>query len=165
MRKKTVEFPCSICHKNVSNNARAILCECCNLWSHAKCNKIDSKDYKNYQTDEKRSFFCMKCNEKIIPFAKLNDFEFDSVVKKGDLFPKRNVNFTNFAPSQYQKAMFNKLNKEIEDYNSRLANDESESDYIQPLTCNYYDTPEFVESDFNESFYSTFEYSFNSTAY
>ena len=101
MRKKTVAFPCSICYKNVSENARAIFCECCNLWSHTKCNKIDSKDYKNYQTDRKRSFYCMKCNEKIIPFAKLNDFEFDSVVKKGDLFPNKrnNVNFTNFAPS------------------------------------------------------------------
>ena len=80
MRKKTVDFPCSVCNKNVRSNARAILCECCNLWSHTKCNNIDSKDYKSYQIDENRSFHCKKCNEKIIPFAKLNDFEFDSVV-------------------------------------------------------------------------------------
>ena len=125
------------------------MCDCCNLWSHTKCNNIDCKDYKSYQNDENRSFFCKKCNEKIIPFAKLNDSEYDSVVTKGDLLPRRNVNFTNFAPSQYQKAMFDKLNKEIEDYNFRLANDESESDYNHPLTCNYYDVPEFVECEFN----------------
>ena len=45
--------------------------------------------------------------------------------------------------------MFNKLNQEINEYNTRVINEENESDYNQPVTCNYYSIKEFTECKFN----------------
>ena len=47
--------------------------------------------------------------------------------------------------------MFDKLNIEIEEYNSRVINNENESEYNNPLTCNYYDIDEFTKCKFNSS--------------
>ena len=48
---------------------------------------------------------------------KLNDFEFDSFIEKGI----DNVQFTNFTPTVAQQEMFDRLNSEIEDYNTRVC--------------------------------------------
>ena len=148
---KKVEFPCSICSKNVSNNHLAIECTHCNLWSHNKCNNIDKKTYKNYQLNPDLSFYCLKCKEDIIPFMRLNDYEFDRFIKKDEMLPKNNIKFTNFTPTLSQKEMFDKLNQEIEEYNTRVINEDNESDYNHPITCNYYDVEEFIACKFNSS--------------
>ena len=144
---KKVDFPCSICNKNVNNNHLAIECTHCNLWSHIKCNKIDKKQNRDHQLDPDFSFCCLKCKEDIIPFMGLNDYEFDSFIKKDGSFPKHNIKFTNFTLSQQE--MFNKLNQGINEYNTRVINEENESDYNQPVTCNYNSIKEFTECKFN----------------
>ena len=80
---------------------------------------------------------------------RLNDYEFDSFIKKDGSFPKHNIKFTNFTPTLSQQEMFNKLNQEINEYNTRVINEENESDYNQPVTCNYYSIKEFTECKFN----------------
>ena len=93
----------------------------------------------------------MKCKEEVIPFMKLNDYEFKSLMKNGEIIPNVNIKFTNFTPSLSQKEMFDKLNSEIDDYNSRIINEETESDFNQTINCNYYDTHEFIKSEFNSN--------------
>ena len=80
---------------------------------------------------------------------RLNDYEFDSFIKKDGSFPKHNIKFTNFTPTLSQQEMFNKLNQEINEYKTRVINEENESDYNQPVTCNYYSIKEFTECKFN----------------
>ena len=93
--KKKPEYPCSVCGKNVNNNNLAILCMHCKLWSHNKCNNIKIKHYREHQLNPELPFNCIRCNENIFPFMKLNDFEFDSFLKKGI----DNVQLTNFSGS------------------------------------------------------------------
>ena len=58
---------------------------------------------------------------------RLNDYEFDRFNKKDEMFPKNNIKFTNFTPTLSQKEMFDKLNQEIEEYNTRVINEDNES--------------------------------------
>ena len=150
-KTKIVAYPCSICSKNVNNNHLAIECINCNLWSHIKCNNVDRKQYRNYQLNPELTFYCMNCKEDIIPFMRLNDYEFDSVINNGETLSKNKIKFNNFTPSLSQQEMFDKLNNEIEEYNIRVMNDEIESDYSYPLTCNYYGVDEFINCKFNPS--------------
>ena len=149
--KKITEFPCSVCRKNVSDNHLAILCTHCKLWSHNKCNNIEKAQYREHEMNPDLAFYCIKCKEDITPFMRLNNYEFDSMLKNGEITSKNNIKFGNFTPSSSQKEMFDKLNNEIEDYNSRVVNEETESDYNHPLTCNYYGVDEFLNSKFNSS--------------
>ena len=148
MCKISNEVKCSICYQNVKNNQHAIMCSNCDLWSHTKCNYIDKKQYKEYQLNPHLIFYCLKCKEDFIPFMSLNDHEFDNAVKKGEML-SQNITFTNFSPSVSQKEMFDKLNKEIDEYNTTVINNETESDYNHPITCNYYDVNEFKSCKFD----------------
>ena len=40
-----VDFPCSICNCKVKHNDKAILCTCCDLWVHIRCNNISVNEY------------------------------------------------------------------------------------------------------------------------
>ena len=82
-KNKKPVYPCSVCDKNVNNNHLAIECTHCNLWSHNKCNNIDKKQYIVFQSYPDLPYYCIKCKEDILPFMKLNDYEFDSFIKKG----------------------------------------------------------------------------------
>ena len=48
-KKKKINYPCSVCEKNVNNNHLAILCTTCNFWTHNKCNNVGIKQYKLHQ--------------------------------------------------------------------------------------------------------------------
>ena len=76
---------------------------------------------------------------------KLNDYEFFNFAKKG----LNNVNYNNFTPTIAQQEIYDRLNSEIEDYNSRVINGESELDFNEQLTCNYYDVDEFRNCKFS----------------
>ena len=34
---QTVDFPCSVCGNNVSNNDKAVCCDSCDMWVHVSC--------------------------------------------------------------------------------------------------------------------------------
>ena len=44
---------CKVCFKMVAANHHAIECNICLKWVHIRYNKLDKKDYNNYQEDEK----------------------------------------------------------------------------------------------------------------
>ena len=64
-------FPCGICNKNISINHKSVKCSICNHMLcykiHTKCNKIDNATYE-INKENYDPFFCLKCQEEIIPF-------------------------------------------------------------------------------------------------
>ena len=76
---------------------------------------------------------------------KLSDYEFFNFVKKG----LNNVNYNNFTPTIAQHEIYDRLNSAIEDYNRRVINGESELNFNEQLTRNYYDVDEFQNCKFS----------------
>ena len=93
-KKKKPVFPCSVCRKNVNNNHLAIFCTHCNHWSHNICNNIDKKQYRLFQLNPDLTYNCIKCNEDIIPFMRLNDYESESKLKDD---PVLNISITGYS--------------------------------------------------------------------
>ena len=153
-RSKVIEFPCSVCRKNVNNNHPAMVCSHCGLWSHNKCNNIDKTHYRLHQLNEELTFHCVKCVEDILPFMSLNDIEYTNFMVNGGTPSANNVTFTNFDPTNTQKQLFDKLNQEINDYNTRAMDDDNEPDFDQLLPCNYYDVKEFTDCKFDKNSFS-----------
>ena len=85
---------------------------------------MDKKLYLIHQHNPNLPFYCIKCNGDIIPFMKLNNFEFDSFIN--NKYPC-NTDFHNYTPTLFQQNMFDKLNTEIDEYNNK-ADIESETD-------------------------------------
>ena len=46
-----LKYPCSVCHKNVNKNHKAIEYTNFYSWSHIKCNNGDQKQYNFYQNN------------------------------------------------------------------------------------------------------------------
>ena len=40
------QFPCSVCHKSISDKENLIFCDLCKLWVHIKCNNLNYVDYR-----------------------------------------------------------------------------------------------------------------------
>ena len=55
-----VTDPCGLCLKTCRRNQRAIQCDMCDIWYHAKCVNMSKADYLE-QTDESKSWECNKC--------------------------------------------------------------------------------------------------------
>ena len=149
MKTTKVKYPCSICSNNVHNNHLAIECSNCNLWSHIKCNNISRKQYKFYQENADEIFFCLKCLEEEIPFTKLNDNEFETFLKFDIVESENDINIR-LKPSLTQQVIIDKLNSLI-DQNNNCNNDESVSEYDQPISCSYYSCDEFIKANFKSS--------------
>ena len=71
---KMVKFPCVICQKAVVTKQKAICCDLCNKWIHIGCNNINKTIYIQIQHSDK-SWFCMPCLKKEVPFNTLTDHE------------------------------------------------------------------------------------------
>ena len=138
-------FPCSVCAKNVKDNQPAILCSCCSLWSHNKCNNINKKEYKFYQDNTEEIFLCRQCRDNSLPFSKLNDIELAHINKYG--INEDNINLS-LNPTPAQQAIIDKLNNYITQANTDDSLDSSESELEQPLTCSYFSCDDFVRAKF-----------------
>ena len=66
-----------ICKTSVNTRDNAIVCDICNSWVHIRCNWLDKKDYKAFQDDQDKSFYCLLCMNDIKPYSKLNDIGFE----------------------------------------------------------------------------------------
>lgn len=55
-----VSDPCFVCYKGCRKNQKAIQCDSCDGWFHAKCIGMDSVEYTELDDDSKR-WDCMKC--------------------------------------------------------------------------------------------------------
>ena len=114
-------YPCGTCCKPVAVNHRAILCDICNKWIHAKCNGIDKTHYEAL-IDQENSWCCINCINNSLPFL-LSD-------EGGSLQGKIN-NSSNNSPKVYD------IYKDIDNIK---INEE-----IDPIlnNCLYYDLTEF----------------------
>ena len=72
MSNQSNTYPCSICRKNVVNDA--ILCDICNCWVHRTCAKLSKKQLQ-LKSNSNYYYFCRKrkCE---LPFMDLNDDDF-----------------------------------------------------------------------------------------
>ena len=146
--------PCSVCNKIVDNHP-ALLCPYCKLWSHNKCNKITSKEYRLHQKNIDEPFCCQKCFEQI-PFNSLNSTEFDTF-SKFDIIETQNGSNINLTPTPTQQMIIDKLNNLIQQQN--FCTEEKDHDYSnqpdnefdQPLTCSYFSCEDFVNAKIEAS--------------
>ena len=142
--------PCSVCLKLVNDHHPALLCPYCNLWSHNKCNSVNSKLYKIHQKNIDEPFCCQKCFEEI-PFNSLNATEFNSFAKF-DVIETQNGSDIKLTPTPTQKIIIDKLNNLMQQQN--FSSDEKDNDYSnqpdnefdQPLTCAYFSCEDFVDA-------------------
>ena len=65
-----VRYPCTMCAKPVRVNQRGVMCDTCNLWTHASCYGIsrDEYDIMSLQGDS-CAWMCPKCALSTLPFA------------------------------------------------------------------------------------------------
>ena len=122
---------CDICKKNIRINHKYILCNICNCNFHLKCNKTDPKAYEKIRNNDD-TMFCLKCNEKILPFFPLNDSKCE------------NKNFIN--SSNNIKLFF----KSINEFQDNLS-DEAEND-LSPINCKYVDIENFKYKKSQDNF-------------
>ena len=142
--------PCSVCDKLVTTQP-ALLCPYCNLWSHNKCNKITSKEYKVHQTNINEPFCCQKCFEKI-PFNCLNPTEFHTF-SKFDVIETQNGSNLKLTPTPAQQIIIDKLNNLIQQQNQNSYekdhdySNQPDNEFDQPITCSYFSCEEFVNAE------------------
>ena len=142
---QNVKISCNSCCKNINKNNHAIFCSNCNQWSHKKCNLIDKKHYKLHQLNPNIQFFCTKCKEDNIPFMKLNEFEFLTFINDNE----EAVN--DLKPNHTQKLFFERINKEINDYNDNYRNSNNDFETDEQMRCRYYDATDFNNSKFDKT--------------
>ena len=56
-----VKYPCVVCQKPCKSNQRAIACDDCDQWFHAKCMGISDKSYQQLG-NKSSSWYCTNCN-------------------------------------------------------------------------------------------------------
>ena len=56
-----VKDPCAICSKGCRSNQRAIQCDGCDKWHHAKCLNMGVDEYYSLATNESSTWMCFTC--------------------------------------------------------------------------------------------------------
>ena len=143
MCKSQPKFPCPVCNKNVNSNHHAICCDICDLWVHIKCNKLNEKDYKQFQNDDDNNFYCIKCITTIFPFNSLKDTDYYSIVQRGVVLPD--------AVSRNEELAFLKCKEYLKTLNDYVSDTQNKCDDLSspPIECKYYSIDDFVYSKFN----------------
>ena len=62
-----VQCPCTVCEKCVRSNQRALLCDECELWSHANCVGIKADVYNKLKEKMDFSMQCPSCLFSVLP--------------------------------------------------------------------------------------------------
>ena len=60
LKKAPPKYQCGVCDKNVSWNARATQCDCCDIWFHAKCIDMGIDSYQHL-CNNSVSWICHQC--------------------------------------------------------------------------------------------------------
>ena len=144
--------PCSVSQSNVGDDDPALLCPYCNFWSHNKCNKIKSKEYKIHQKNPDEPFCCQNCLENI-PFNNLNSREFETFTKF-DVLENQNGANIKLTPTPSQLKIIQRLKNLINQKDSINSHDDDidehneipENDLDQPISCSYYSCEDFVNA-------------------
>ena len=69
----------------------------------------------------------------------LNDYGFVNFVQNGKIKIGNNIK-TNMTSNKYQQDMFERISKELLEYNTGLSYEVNDFDFDHLITCNYYDT-------------------------
>ena len=148
--KKHIEFPCSICNLEVKHNDKAILCTCCELWSHIRCNNISVSEYRELQ-EKNRDFpeavdsdtwQCMKCvlNER----SEFTPFIYSSV---NDL-----INLNSLDSLELLDSLPNPETQAFATQNNKLLINDIDEDTVENIDCRYYSCKEFFTMSNENSF-------------
>lgn len=63
---------CGLCLKRTTNKQKAVQCDVCNNWIHAKCNNITNIEYESMASNDD-IWSCRKCETETIPFMEVSD--------------------------------------------------------------------------------------------
>ena len=97
---------------------------------------MDQNDYKFYQNNPDKCFFCIKCSAENIAFSLLNDNQFEICVKNGiHYLPDTDISF---KPSDSEQRLFNKLNNTINNNAFDVVQEGNEDNNDLTIDCNYY---------------------------
>ena len=127
--------PCVICHKTVTDDQRALMCDKCSLWVHTKCQRISNIEYENHEINYELEFECKicrtcalcdktiaKCHKKLecnlckkydhIKCNRLNATDYDKITKSNSAFTCFNCiasqfPFTNMPDNQFDMLVRN----------------------------------------------------------
>ncbi|XP_065642482.1 uncharacterized protein LOC136074109 [Hydra vulgaris] len=109
---------CNTCHKNITDNQRAIQCDLCNSWVHAKCTHINAYSY-NLLSNDSSDFYCHSCLSKSMAFSSISNLELKSTLLCKNI-PTSSLN--SFETPSNHKKIFKDLNK-----------------FPSSVNCKYYD--------------------------
>ena len=63
-----INYPCSVCEKEVLKTDKRIGCNLCKKWVHHKCKELSDFDFKHLQNN-KDFWCCIKCIPQVFPFC------------------------------------------------------------------------------------------------
>ena len=75
-----VKDPCGVCSKGCRKNQKAIQCDDCNVWFHAKCTGVNKTEYANLSARPNTNWTCMNC---LFPNYDLNNESSEESVRAG----------------------------------------------------------------------------------
>ncbi|XP_065680582.1 uncharacterized protein LOC136094529 [Hydra vulgaris] len=96
---------CQFCNKKIKDNHKAIQCDSCSLWIHAKCIPVDKHAY-NMLSNDSSEWFCPNCISNNMPFGVLSDLELKSTLSCEN--PSNKIKF--HEPPDYLKNLFKTMN-------------------------------------------------------
>ena len=77
---KSISSPCGICHKNIPDHHKSVLCNHCNFWIHIKCTNISVAEYEGLQKEpDDVPWFCPMCTAVMFPFGSLDTNELSNL--------------------------------------------------------------------------------------
>ena len=99
-----IKFPCSVCKKSVAKNQKAVLCELCNRWSHAKCNNISKEEYDRLIDEvDDIPWACLHCINDAMPFGWESNESLYLTMTKGSNFLKADLQNINICLDKDKK--------------------------------------------------------------
>ncbi len=63
-----VRHTCTVRFCPVRSNQMALLCDCCDLWTHARCCNVSSKAYQEFVLSQSFHWMCPRCLLSQLPF-------------------------------------------------------------------------------------------------
>lgn len=64
------KYPCTSCCKPVKSNQKGILCDRCDMWTHARCCYVDDDEYQRISAlEDSCKWFCPTCTLSELPYA------------------------------------------------------------------------------------------------
>lgn len=141
---------CSICHKLVRNNSKAIFCDFCKTWIHPKCNLLSSRDFDVLSnSDPNEVWSCLKCNSEILPFCSDQSSEVFAPNPNLDsslFFTKLNSIEANFSDTSEDEPFGTSDCKyyNVNEFNSVFTN-QTKSPYLSFLHLNINSLPKHFE--------------------